>query len=150
MNIALFIVNVHPDPLCTQRLSQGDYRINKELNDEWIDLQNQSEYTINLQKRVLVSLRQRDATTLQILKRAELNSPSPIPLYSGEKIRIFTGEQPSSSTHIPDSDGVNRVIWIAQKTYLWVPIAEEAQLYFSMEDLNRKRPPLARLRYRMD
>lgn len=148
MNIALNIVNVHPDPLCSRRLASGDFRMNKELNDEWIDIKNNSEYTLNLQKRVLVSLRTRDATSLQILQRAELNSPTPIPLYPGEKIRIFTGDQPRVSTHIPDSDNIQRVIWIVQKTYLWVPIAEEARLYFSMEDINKHRSPLSTYRFR--
>lgn len=142
-DVGLRISRVQRDPLVAERLHTGRYRINDELNLEWIDIENTGPYVLNLQERVLVcALRQNGS--LQILRSAPIRSHQPIPLQPGHKVRIYTGEQPRNATYISDQERVNRVLWLVQRSYLWVPQGNEAQLYFSRQDLKQHKHPLAR------
>lgn len=141
MQVDLDIVTVHLDPLAAQRLKSGRYRVNAELNDEWIDIQNNGAYVLNMQGRILAAIQHSGRCSRSALVR----SATPIPLHPGEKIRIFTGEQPRQATHIADGDLISRVLWLVQPTYLWGADTHEARVYFSMADLNQQRPPLSRL-----
>jgi len=145
VDIGLQIVQVQRDPQAAARISSGKYRINCELNEEWIDIQNSGPYVLNLQERALACVR-RHGDGFQLLRSARIRANSPIPLQPGQKIRIYTGEQPRVATHIPDSNRISRVLWLVQRSYVWVPQGNEAQLYFSWDDLKQKREPLARYR----
>lgn len=146
--VALNIADLHPDPQVAERLRTGRFRINQELNQEWIDLQNDGPYVLNLQGRVLACMSRQGLRHAPMgfrpLRHAVIQSPSPIALASGHKVRIFTGEQPRVSTHIPDQARVQRVLWLVQSSYLWLPEGQEAHIYLSLGALRQQQKPLAR------
>lgn len=146
--VSLDIVSVRFDPQVDQRLQSGNFRINQELNQEWIDLKNNGPYTLNLQGRIIACIKRhglRNAPTrFECLRYAQLRSSTTIPLKPGQKVRIFSGEQPRSSTHISDQDQINLVLWLVQSTYLWLPTGNEAHIYTSLADLRNQRTPLSR------
>ena len=151
MQVGLEIIRLHRDPATSERLRSGKFRINQELNDEWLDIQNQGPYVLNLQGRILACM-ERSGTRLapqawRCLRKAVIRSNAVIPLDPGLVIRIYTGEQPARATRIQESR-ISRVLWLVQPTYLWVPEGHEAHLYFSQQDLNQGKPPLARCVYR--
>lgn len=141
MQVNLDIVEVHRDPLASQRLKTGSYRVNVELNDEWIDLQNNGVYVLNLQGRVLAAFQYSGSC----VRSALLHSTSPIALHPGETIRIFTGEQPRQPTHLAEGDFISRVLWLVRPAYLWGADTHEARVYLSTSDFNQRKAPLARL-----
>lgn len=134
-----------------QRLKSGHFRINRELNDEWLDIQNNGPYVLNLQGRVLACMSRlglRSAPTgFRCLRKALVRSQAPIPLQPGDRIRIYTGEQPSVSTYL-GQERLNRVLWMVQSTYLWLTEGQEAHIYLSQEDLLKGKAPLSRFIYR--
>ncbi len=148
MDVGLRIVAVHRDPQVTQRLKTGKYRVNDELNHEWIDLQNQGEYVLNLQERILACVHREGLKhapqSFQILKQVRIHSQDTIPMQPGQKFRLFTGERPASATQLDPHSRIHRVLWLVQNSYLWLPRGNEAHLYFSQADL-RQGNPLARL-----
>lgn len=148
VNVSLSIISVRRDPQVAQRLASGKFRVNQELNQEWVDIQNQGPYVLNLQGRVLACVRRRglikSPSGFECLRHAQLRAQQTIPLQPGEKVRIFTGEQPRTSTYISDGAGLSRVLWLVQPSYLWLPEGNEAHLYLSLEDLRKGKSPLAR------
>lgn len=148
VDVALDIVAVHRDPQVRERLRSGKYRINRELNEEWVDIQNNGPYVLNLQGRVLAAIRReglRQAPQrFEILRHALLRANTTIPMQPGQKVRVYSGEQPRTATRISDQVKISRVLWIVQSAYMWVPECNEAHLYFSLEDMRKGRTPLAR------
>lgn len=148
VNVSLEIADVHRDPQVGPRIQSGKYRVNQELNDEWIDIQNSGPYVLNLQGRILACVRRQGLikapTGFECLRYAQLRAQSTIPLQPGQKVRVFTGEQPRTSTHIADAALISRVLWLVQTSYLWVPAGNEAHLYLSLDDLRKNKIPLAR------
>ncbi|HEY9840593.1 MAG: hypothetical protein ACAI44_40680 [Candidatus Sericytochromatia bacterium] len=148
VDVSLQIVDVHRDPHAARRLASGKYRINQELNEEWADIQNNGPYVLNLQGRVLACVKRQGLIKaprgFETLRYAQLRANSTIPLQPGQKVRVFTGEQPRSSTHITDGTRLSRVLWLVQNTYLWLPEGNEAHLYLSLQDLRQAKAPLAR------
>lgn len=148
VNVSMDLVLVHRDPQAARRLSSGKFRINQELNEEWADIQNNGPYVLNLQGRVLACVRRsgisRAPRAYECLRYAQLRANTTIPIEPGQKVRVFTGEQPRSSTHIADGYGISRVLWLVQTSYLWVPEGNEAHLYLSLPDLRQGKVPLAR------
>lgn len=147
MDVGLRIVSVRPDPRVTQRLKTGKYRVNQELNDEWIDIHNQGEYVLNLQGRILACVRREGLKHapkgFEIIKQVTINSQETIPMQPGQKFRLFTGERPEKATQLDKRSRITRVLWLVQNSYLWLPRGNEAHLYFSQSDL-RQGNPLAR------
>lgn len=146
----LEIVRLHIDPLHKERLRTGKFRINKELNEEWIDIKNTSIRTINMRGRVLASFNSRaKSNNLDKIfpRKARIVSDKNVPLYPGEILRIYTGEQPYNSTYIPDQDCISRVIWLLYPTYLWTYQGDEAHIYLDMNSLRNRQEPLARYSY---
>lgn len=148
VNVSLEITEVHRDPLVAQRIQSGKYRVNQELNEEWLDIQNSGPYVLNLQGRVLACVRRQGLINapsgFDCLRYAQLRAHSTIPLQPGQKVRIFTGEQPRTATHIADGIRISRVLWLVQTSYLWLPEGNEAHLYLSLDDLRKNKTPLAR------
>lgn len=142
-DVGLRIVRVQRDPLAAERIRSGKYRINHELNLEWIDIANHGPYVLNLQERVLACVSQQ-GQRLEIVRSARIRAHQAIPLNPGQKVRIYTGEQPRTPTYIDDQERVDRVLWLVQRTYLWVPQGTEARLYFSRDALKHQQAPLAR------
>lgn len=151
MQVGLEIVALHQDPQMEQRLKSGRFRINRELNDEWLDIQNNGPYVLNLQGRVLACMARsglRSAPTgFRCLRKALIHAQTPIPLQPGDRIRIYTGEQPAVSTYL-GQERLSRVLWLVQPTYLWLLQGHEAHIYLSQADLRQGRPPLSRFIYR--
>ncbi len=144
--IKLEIINIRQDPQQFERSRTGNFRVNKELNDEWIDIKNEGTEGINLRGRVLAAFNSKgNKNDLGFLfpQKTLIMSNQDVPLYPGETIRMFTGEQPYESTFIPDEDRISRVIWLVKQTYLWVTNADEARLYVDMNALRNQQPPLA-------
>jgi hypothetical protein len=149
--IKLQIINVRIDPLQPQRMKTGNFRVNKELNQEWIDIKNSGTEGVNLRGRVLTSCNTKGARSdlaNYFPQKTTIISNSDVPLYPGEIIRVYTGEQPYESTYIPDEDKISRVIWLIKQTYLWVDTANEARLYLDMNALRNFVPPLAAYCYK--
>lgn len=148
VEVGLDIVAVHQDPQVAKRLQSGQYRTTQELNQEWVDLQNNGPYVLNLQARVLACMKRdglRSAPrSFECLRQAQIRSSSTIPLQPGQKLRIYSGEQPRTSTYIADAEGISRVIWLVQSTYLWLPEGNEVHLYNSLADLQQAKKPLSR------
>lgn len=148
-DVALHIVAVQRDRQMAQRLRSGKYRVTHELNDEWVDIQNNGPYILNLQGRILAAVKRQGLINapsgFTILRQVHIRANTTIPMHPGQKVRIFTGEQPSSATRLNDSR-ISRVLWLVQNTYIWVPEANEAHLYFTQADLRNGTPPLARYR----
>lgn len=146
--VSLRLSDVHRDPQVSQRMLSGRYRINQELNLEWADIRNDGPYVLNLQGRVLACMRREGLRAapsgFECLRYAELRANAPIPLQPGQKVRVFTGEQPRTRTHIADGAQISRVLWLVQSSYLWLPEGNEAHLYLSQQDLRQGRKPLAR------
>ncbi len=147
MDVGLRIVTVRPDPRVRERLKTGKFKVNRELNDEWVDVHNQGEYVLNLQGRILACVRREGLKHapqgFQILKQAVINSNEPIPMQPGQRFRLFTGERPDRPTQLDQRSRISRVLWLVQNSYLWLPRGNEAHLYFSQSDL-RQGKPLAR------
>lgn len=147
-DVALEITEVHRDARMDARLRSGKYRVNQELNEEWIDLQNSGPYVLNLQGRVLACVRRRGLIShpdgYECLRFAQLRAHAPIALHPEQRVRIFTGEQPFTATQLTGDQRISRVLWLVQPTYLWVSEGNEAHLYLSLADLRNGRPPLAR------
>jgi len=144
--LRLKIINVRIDPKHRFRMISGNFKINKELNQEWIDIQNTGTETINLQGRVLASCNpkaNKNVLSDVFPQRALIRSSSLVPLYPTEIVRIFTGEQPYESTYIPDEDNISRVVWLRNQYYLWTDQSCEARLYLDMETLRSQNEPLA-------
>lgn len=146
--VALDIVAIRRDPAAAQRIQTGKYRINQELNEEWVDIQNNGPYVLNLQGRILACMRRyglrNSPTGYECLRQAPLRANQTIPLQPNQKVRVFTGEQPRTTTRLSDGSGISRVLWLVQPTYLWVPEGNEAHLYLSLDDLRKGRRPLSR------
>ncbi len=146
--VALDIVSVRRDPAVSNRLQSGKYRINQELNEEWVDIQNNGPYVLNLQGRILACMRRyglRNAPSrYECLRQAQVRANQTIPLQPNQKIRVFTGEQPRTSTQLTNGTGISRVLWLVQPTYLWLPEGNEAHIYLSLDDLRKGRAPLSR------
>lgn len=151
VQVGLEIIQLHRDPAIVERLRSGKFRINQELNEEWLDLQNQGPYVLNLQGRILACMERsgpRQAPrTWRCLRKTVIRSQAVIPLHPGAVIRIYTGEQPAVPTRLSEAR-ISRVLWLVQPTYLWLPEGHEAHLYFSQQDLNQGKAPLARCVYR--
>ena len=147
-DVSLTLSDVHRDPQVAQRMLSGRYRINQELTLEWADIRNDGPYVLNLQGRVLACMRREGLRSspsgFECLRYAELRATAAIPLQPGQKVRVFTGEQPRTSTHLADGAQISRVLWLVQSTYLWLPEGNEAHLYLSQQDLRQGRKPLAR------
>lgn len=147
-DLGLNIIHVQQDPLAAQRMSSGKFRINHELNQEWIDIRNDGPYVLNMQGRVLACMKRngpRNAPSgFQRLRYALLRANTTLPLHPGEKIRIYTGEQPRQATKVDARDRLDRVLWAVQTNYLWVPAGNEAHIYFSRQDLKYNKAPLSR------
>ena len=147
-DIALKITNVHQDPYAAQRMTSGKFKVNKELNEEWIDILNAGPYVLNMQGRILACMRRigspQQPSRLQCLKYGLLRANTTLPLHPGKKIRIYTGEQPRKSTKIEDHSGISKVLWAVLGHYLWVPAGNEAHIYFSLQDMKNGNPPLSR------
>lgn len=144
--IKLQIINVRTDPFQRERLLTGNFRVNKELNQEWIDIKNTGTEGINLRNRVLTSCNSKSLKNDLVSyfpQKTVIRSKDEVPVFPGEIIRIFTGEQPYESTFIPDEDGISRVLWLVKQTYLWVDSANEARLYIDMNSLRNFAAPLA-------
>lgn len=144
------IIDVKLDPYQPERLKTGNFRVNKELNEEWIDIKNTGDEPINLRGRVLASHNTKTLSKDLVYifpQRALIASTEDVPLFPGEVIRIFSGEQPYESTYIPDEYAISRVIWLVRQTYLWVNTADEARIYLDMETLRRRENPLAIYKY---
>lgn len=142
-DVGLRIVRIQRDPLASERMRTGKYRINHELNLEWVDIANQGPYVLNLQERVLACV-SKQGSRLEVLRSARILAHQAIPFNPGQTVRIYTGEQPRTATYIDDSERVHRVLWLVQRTYLWVPQGTEARLYFSRDALKQLQAPLAR------
>lgn len=147
MDVGLRIVSVHQDPRVAERLKTGRFRVNRELNDEWIDLVNQGEYVLNLQGRILACV-YRDGLkhaprSFKVLKQAHIHAQETIPMHPGQKFRLFSGERPGGSTQLDPRARIQRVLWLVSNSYLWLPRGNEAHIYFSQADL-RQGKPLAR------
>ncbi|PIQ26799.1 hypothetical protein COW36_00390 [bacterium (Candidatus Blackallbacteria) CG17_big_fil_post_rev_8_21_14_2_50_48_46] len=151
VQVGLDIVALHQDPLMTKRIQSGKFRINKELNEEWLDIQNNGPYVLNIQGRVLACMERQGLRSsprgFRCLRKALIRANTTIPLNPGDKIRIYTGEQPPTPTRI-EQERLARVLWMVQSTYLWIPEGHEVHVYFSQEDLNKGKPPLSRYIYR--
>jgi hypothetical protein len=151
VQVGLDIVNLHRDPQIESRLRSGRFRVNRELNDEWIDIQNNGPYVLNLQGRILACMERiglRNAPKgFRCLRKALIRAQTTIPLNPGHKVRIYTGEQPANTTHIGEQQ-ISRVLWMVQSSYLWVPEGHEVHIYFSQDDLKRAQEPLSRYLYR--
>jgi hypothetical protein len=147
-DVALRIAHLHRDPLTSQRIQTGRFRINQELNEEWIDLENAGHYVLNLQGRILACIKRQGPRSAICLRQAEIRSNQPIPMHPGDRIRLFTGEQPAIRPQVQSQRPLARLLWMVQSSYLWLPDGHEAHLYFSQDDLRQGRPPLAHLRYR--
>jgi hypothetical protein len=151
MQVGLEIIRLHRDPAVAERLRSGKFRINQELNDEWLDIQNQGPYILNLQGRILACVARSGSRhaprAWRCLRKTMIRSNAVIPLDPGAVIRIYTGEQPVTPTRI-NEHSISRVLWLVQPTYLWLPEGHEAHLYFSQQDLSQGKAPLARHVYR--
>ena len=148
--IRLEIINVRVDPLQNERLRTGNFKVNKELNQEWVDIKNTGTEGINLRNRVLASCNTKGNTNDLVSnfpQKTMIMSSGDVPLFPSEIIRIFTGEQPYESTFIPDEDNISRVLWLVKQTYLWVNNANEARLYLDMNDLRNFANPLSVYNY---
>jgi hypothetical protein len=144
--LRLEIINVRTDPQQGERLRTGNFRVNKELNQEWVDILNSGNEGINLRSRVLASCNTKGISNDLVSffpQKTTIVSNGDVPLYPGEIIRIFTGEQPVESTYIPDEDRISRVLWLVKQSYLWVDNANEARVYMDMNALRNFAPPLA-------
>jgi len=143
--VALDIADVHRDRQMQQRMRTGKYRITHELNEEWIDLQNNGPYVLNLQGRLLVCVRRlgNGANGYNVLRQALIRSNATIPMQPGDKVRIYTGEQPAERTRQTDPR-IRRVLWLVQTNYLWVPEGHEVHLYFSEADMRQGKGLLSR------
>ncbi len=143
--VGLDIVDVHRDRQMQQRMRTGKYRITHELNEEWVDLQNNGPYVLNLQGRLLVCARRltNGSNGYNVLRQAKIRSHATIPMQPGDKVRIYTGEQPSERTKLTDTR-IRRVLWLVQTNYLWLADGNEVHLYFSEADMRQGKGLLSR------
>lgn len=148
VDVQLEFAALHRDPQAAHRIRTGKYRVNQELNEEWADIQNSGPYVLNLQGRILACVKRRGLikapSGFDCLRYAQVRAHQPIPLQPGQRVRVYSGEQPRGATHIPDAHRISRVLWLVQTTYLWVPEGNEAHLYLSLDDLRTGKMPLAR------
>ncbi len=152
MQVGLDIVALHRDPQMDKRLLSGKFRVNRELNEEWIDIQNNGPYVLNMQGRLLACMERiglRSAPRgFRCLRKALIRAQTTIPLDPGHKIRIYTGEQPATATQLGGQDRISRVLWMVQASYLWLSEGHEVHIYFSQDDLKQGKEPLSRFVYR--
>lgn len=142
----LEIIDLRQDPEHSSRLKTGNFRFNKDLNNEWFDLLNNTNQSIDLRGMVVTACNNRSRSAILsdlIPLKAVINSNSSVLIHPGETMRIFTGEQPYESTFIPDEDNISSVLWLLNKTYLWTDRTNEARLYANIQELRKLAEPLA-------
>jgi len=142
----LEIIDLRQDPEHLSRLKKGNFHFNKELNNEWFDLLNNASHPIDLRGMVVTACNNRSRSGILgelIPLKAVINSNSAIFINPGEKMRIFTGEQPYESTFIADEDNISSVLWLLNKTYLWTDRTNEARIYANIYELRKLAEPLA-------
>lgn len=144
MDVGLRIVSVRRDPRVTERLKSGKFRVNQELNEEWIDLYNQGQYVLNLQGRILACVFREGLKhapqKYRILKQVSIHSQDTIPMHPGQRFRFYTGERSPQTLQLNPQDKIQRVLWLVHSSYLWLPRGNEAHLYFSQADLKQANP----------
>ncbi len=144
MDVGLRIVSVRRDPQVSERLKTGKFRINQELNEEWVDLHNQGQYVLNLQGRILACVRREGLkhapSGFRVLKQVPIQSQDTIPMNPGQRFRLYTGERSGQKLQLNPQDRIQRVLWLVHSTYLWLPRGNEAHLYFSQADLKQGNP----------